>query len=599
MKMIDVYRDINKINKNILPVILLNCLFSAIEPFVFIFVSGKLVKYLIEGRAFKEIVTLSLVGAAISLAVYVIKNITENYKMEFMDYLNCKEKNLLIKGMFNLDFKDFESKEYRDKISRHRQETDGIGGVYYETLYLLSDFVSGVLTIIIAAISLGGFYKTLNQSVDIRILGERYFPLILLAALIILSVLLAIFRKKVEEKNEDDREEYSVKYKIYDFYMRLLSDYESLKQIKIFDEKPFIKRELNEKFVKDGLSLDRRVSVRTAFSQAMNEFLMTGINVLFLLVLAVKAIGGLFGADALIIYYGAFKEIVDGIKLLIESVGYKKSIEPKIEILYDVIALKSESDEGKYIEESTEDAIVAKNIYFAYPGSDKNALEEIDVTIKNGEKIAIVGENGSGKTTFINLLTGLYRPTSGEIFVNGKTPTLENTSKEAGVVSQDFFLFSFMLGENVAASMDVDMKKAALALETSGFGDKYPLDTYLYKDIDEDGVDVSGGEAQKIALARAIYGDKKLLLFDEPTSKLDPKSEMKVFESFNEVSKGKTAIFVSHRMSACKFADRIILFEKGKISAIGTHEEMIKGSERYREMWDAQAKYYSCDKYSC
>lgn len=595
MKMIDVYRDINKINKNILPVILLNCLFSAIEPFVFIFVSGKLVKYLIEGRAFKEIVTLSLVGAAISLAVYVIKNITENYKMEYMDYLNCKEKNLLIKGMFNLDFKDFESKEYKDKISRHRQETDGIGGVYYETLYLLSDFVSGVLTIIIAAISLGGFYKTLNQSVDIKILGERYFPLILLAALIILSVLLAIFRKKVEEKNEDDREEYSVKYKIYDFYMRLLSDYESLKQIKIFDEKPFIKRELNEKFVKDGLSLDRRVSVRTAFSQAMNEFLMTGINVLFLLVLAVKAIGGLFGADALIIYYGAFKEIVDGIKLLIESVGYKKSIEPKIEILYDVIALKSESDEGKYIEESTENAIVAKNIFFSYPGSDKNALEEIDVTIKNGEKIAIVGENGSGKTTFINLLTGLYRPTSGEIFVNGKTPTLENTSKEAGVVSQDFFLFSFMLGENVASSRDVDMKNAKLALETSGFGDKYPLETYLYKDIDEDGVDVSGGEAQKIALARAIYGDKKLLLFDEPTSKLDPKSEMKVFESFNEVSKGKTAIFVSHRMSACKFADRIILFEKGKISAIGTHEEMIRGSERYRAMWIAQAKYfYSC-----
>ena len=594
MKMIDVYRDINKINKNILPVILLNCLFSAIEPFVFIFVSGKLVKYLIEGRAFKEIVTLSLVGAAISLAVYVIKNITENYKMEYMDYLNCKEKNLLIKGIFNLDFKDFESKEYKDKISRHRQETDGIGGVYYETLYLLSDFVSGVLTIIIAAISLGGFYKTLNQSVDIKILGERYFPLILLAALIILSVLLAIFRKKVEEKNEDDREEYSVKYKIYDFYMRLLSDYESLKQIKIFDEKPFIKRELNDKFVKDGLSLDRRVSVRIAFSQAMNEFLMTGINVLFLLVLAVKAIGGLFGADALIIYYGAFKEIVDRIKLLIESVGYKKSIEPKIEILYDVIALKSESDEGKYIEESTENAIVAKNIFFSYPGSDKNALEEIDVTIKNGEKIAIVGENGSGKTTFINLLTGLYRPTSGEIFVNGKTPTLENTSKEAGVVSQDFFLFSFMLGENVASSRDVDIKNAKLALETSGFGDKYPLETYLYKDIDEDGVDVSGGEAQKIALARAIYGDKKLLLFDEPTSKLDPKSEMKVFESFNEVSKGKTAIFVSHRMSACKFADRIILFEKGKISAIGTHEEMIRGSERYREMWIAQAKYYSC-----
>lgn len=236
-----------------------------------------------------------------------------------------------------------------------------------------------------------------------------------------------------------------------------------------------------------------------------------------------------------------------------------------------------------------------KNVSFKYPGRDDYALDNVSFDFNVGDRLGIVGVNGSGKTTFINLLTGLYRPTSGEIFVNGKTPTLENTSKEAGVVSQDFFLFSFMLGENVASSRDVDTKNAKLALETSGFGDKYLLETYLYKDIDEDGVDVSGGEAQKIALARAIYGDKKLLLFDEPTSKLDPKSEMKVFESFNEVSKGKTAIFVSHRMSACKFADRIILFEKGKISAIGTHEEMIKGSERYRAMWEAQAKYFhSC-----
>lgn len=551
MKMIDVYRDINKINKNILPVILLNCLFSAIEPFVFIFVSGKLVKYLIEGRAFKEIVTLSLVGAAISLAVYVIKNITENYKMEFMDYLNCKEKNLLIKGMFNLDFKDFESKEYKDKISRHRQETDGIGGVYYETLYLLSDFVSGVLTIIIAAISLGGFYKTLNQSVDIKILGEIYFPLILLAALIILSVLLAIFRKKVEEKNEDDREEYSVKYKIYDFYMRLLSDYESLKQIKIFDEKPFIKRELNDKFVKDGLSLDRRVSVRTAFSQAMNEFLMTGINVLFLLVLAVKAIGGLFGADALIIYYGAFKEIVDGIKLLIESVGYKKSIEPKIEILYDVIALKSESDEGKYIEESTENAIVAKNIYFAYPGSDKNALEEIDVTIKNGEKIAIVGENGSGKSTLLKLLCGLYFDYTGEIRVNGlniSSYSLLEYRARIGVVFQDFNRYETSVKANIALNKmnETDcVLKIKKLLNSKGI---------KIKDINPNtilgnwfgGKELSGGEWQKIAFLRSLYNENDILIADEPTSNLDFQSKQKLVEFFIEESKKKIIILATH-----------------------------------------------------
>lgn len=553
MKMIDVYRDINKINKNILPVILLNCLFSAIEPFVFIFVSGKLVKYLIEGRAFKEIVTLSLAGAAISLAVYVIKNITENYKMEFMDYLNCKEKNLLIKGMFNLDFKDFESKEYKDKISRHRQETDGIGGVYYETLYLLSDFVSGVLTIIIAAISLGGFYKTLNQSVDIKILGERYFPLILLAALIILSVLLAIFRKKVEEKNEDDREEYSVKYKIYDFYMRLLSDYESLKQIKIFDEKPFIKRELNEKFVKDGLSLDRRVSVRTAFSQAMNEFLMTGINVLFLLVLAVKAIGGLFGADALIIYYGAFKEIVDGIKLLIESVGYKKSIEPKIEILYDVIALKSESDEEKYIEESTENAIVAKNIFFAYPGSDKNALEEIDVTIKNGEKIAIVGENGSGKSTLVKLIPK-FRSVKG-IYINDipiEKIKNEEYLKNISYYSQNTPIISDTIYNNLNFGRKPVQKSV---YENLKFLSKF---NNLDEMIIENGANLSGGDKQRIALSRYFVENAQIVILDEPTSSLDKETETEIMTAVLENNKDKIIFIISHNNDIMNYCNYIV-----------------------------------------
>lgn len=560
MKMIDVYRDINKINKNILPVILLNCLFSAIEPFVFIFVSGKLVKYLIEGRAFKEIVTLSLVGAAISLAVYVIKNITENYKMEFMDYLNCKEKNLLIKGMFNLEFKDFESKEYKDKISRHRQETDGIGGVYYETLYLLSDFVSGVLTIIIAAISLGGFYKTLNQSVDIKILGERYFPLILLAALIILSVLLAIFRKKVEEKNEDDREEYSVKYKIYDFYMRLLSDYESLKQIKIFDEKPFIKRELNDKFVKDGLSLDRRVSVRTAFSQAMNEFLMTGINVLFLLVLAVKAIGGLFGADALIIYYGAFKEIVEGIKLLIESVGYKKSIEPKIEILYDVIALKSKSDEEKYIEESMENAIVAKNICFSYPGSDKNALEEIDVTIKNGEKIAIVGENGSGKSTILKIVGGMletdeklkiHDTLSGRDFIRSDNwayfPQSPNTFD--GEIGELFKMINPKISEERMWNL---LEKVGLK---NYFDSKDGLETYVKNSEST----FSGGEHRRLCLALFLGYDAEVMLFDEPTASLDKKSADLIINIISDLRKhNKTCLISTHDVDLKNIGDEVI-----------------------------------------
>ncbi|MDO5716440.1 MAG: ABC transporter ATP-binding protein [Tissierellia bacterium] len=592
MKSIDVYKDIYKIKKSILPVLFLNCLMRAIQPFVFIFLSSKLVQYLLDGREMLDILILSVVGATISGMVYLLKNISENLKMEYMDYINCREKNLLIKTMFDLDYEDFQAQEYQDKISRLRQETDGIGGIYFEMLYQFIDLTSSIFTIIIVLISLGGFYGTLNKSVDIPVIGSKYFPMVLIGILVILSFLLVNVRKKAEEKNEEDRKSYSIKYKIYDYYMKLLSNYESMKQIKIYDEKPFIKNQLNNQFVKEGLALNRRVNIRTGVTKAVNELFLTGMNILFLLVLAVKARGGLFGADTLLIYYGAFREAMDAIKIFIETLGYQKALEPKIEILYDVIHMKSTRHKDVVKEKDTDYAIEVENLCFSYPNSDKNQLDGIHVKIKEGEKIAIVGKNGSGKTTFIHLLTGLFRPTSGRVYINEKSPTLQQTSEETGVVSQDFFLFSFKLGENVATSVEYDRQACRKTLDIAGFNQKYSLDSYLYKDIHDDGIEISGGEGQKIALARALYGEKNILFFDEPTSKLDPKSEMQLFERFNEVSKGKTALFVSHRMSACRFADRILLFEDGKILDTGSHEELMKRSEKYFSMWQAQSRYF-------
>ena len=595
MKTRQVLKDIHKIDKKILPILFANCLLKALEPFVLIFVSSKLVDSLLKGKSAREIFTLALIGAAAYAIVYFLSSISENYKMEITDYLNCKEKNLLIRGIFDLTFEDFTSKDYQKKISRHRQETEGMGGVYYEMVYQFCDFTSSIFTIIIGLISLGTFYPTLFKAVDIRVLGSAYFPLIVVAIFILLALALVKIRKNVEEKNEIDRSLYADKYKIYDFYMRIFSDYDRLKQIKIYDEKDFIKGQLQENFVDQGLKHDKKINIRTGISRGLNDLVLTGVDILFLLILAVKAIGGLFGIEALLIYKGAFAEIVEGVKVLIETIGYQKAIDPKIDILYDVINLKATKEKtfADHQENSTDYLIDAKNICFSYPDSKDLQLKNLNLQVKKGEKIAIVGANGSGKTTFINLLTGLYHPTAGDLYVNGTRPNLKDDKAKLGTVSQDFFLFSFMLGENIACRENYNGSQVQSALDKAGFNKDMDLTTYIYKDLYESGIDLSGGEAQKVALARALYKDGDLLLFDEPTSKLDPKAEMQVFESFKKVSADKTAIFVSHRMSACKFADRIAIFKDGSIIATGTHTDLLKENPIYQEMWQAQAKYYN------
>lgn len=588
-----VYKDIYKIKKSILPTVFLNALLSAAEPFIFVYISGYLLKFIIEAREISFIIKFSVAAAAISFALHYIKNITENYKLEYGDYLNTNEKNILIKKLFSLDFKDLEAKDTKDKILRHKEESDGMSTIYMEAMYQFYNFTVNILSIIIAIVSLISFYPALSKSVDIKVFGSKYFPLLIIFLMLVIIYALINFRKRAEEKNEIDRETYAKKYKIYDYYMRLLSDYESLKQIKIYDEKAFILDDINENFVKSGLGLRKKIARRTGFSEGMDDFLLSTLGILFLIMLAIKAKGGLFGVDKLIIYYGAFKALCEAAKELIKTIGEEKALEPKIAILYDILNLKSDKKFEVKEKDFTETLISVKDLSFSYPDSKITQLKNLNLEIRRGEKIAIVGENGSGKTTFVNLLTGLYKVNEGSILIDGDVPSLDFTAKNIGVVSQDFYLFSFKLGENIATSENYNADECERVLKLANFEKAYDLEQYIYTDIDEDGVDISGGESQKIALARALYNDKDILIFDEPTSKLDPKSEMKIFESFNEAAKGKTVIFISHRMSACKFADRVILFHDGKIIDSAPHEELLKRNEKYKEMWSAQAKYFN------
>ncbi len=243
-----------------------------------------------------------------------------------------------------------------------------------------------------------------------------------------------------------------------------------------------------------------------------------------------------------------------------------------------------------------------KNVSFRYPNTDSYILKQLSFKIYNNERISIVGANGSGKTTMIKLLCRLYNPSEGNIYLHGKDINdydYDFYIKQLAVVFQDFKIFSFPIGQNIAVSDMVDDSKVTEAARKAGLEqliNDMPngLETSLYKDFDEGGIELSGGEAQKVALARAIYRDASIVILDEPTAALDPIAENDLYSKFNDVATNKTVIFISHRLAACTFSDRIFVFDNGTIIQDGRHKDLLNNTQgRYYELWNAQAQYYN------
>lgn len=243
-------------------------------------------------------------------------------------------------------------------------------------------------------------------------------------------------------------------------------------------------------------------------------------------------------------------------------------------------------------------------VSFKYPGSDNYILKDINLKFEIGEKLALVGLNGAGKTTLVKLLLRLYEPTEGEIKLNGiniEKYDYDEYVQIFSVVFQDFRLFDFPLDENIAVSENVDTDKVKKVIELVGLTELVnnmpdKEGTLLYHE-NGDGVSLSGGEAQKVAIARALYKDAPFVILDEPTAALDPVAEAEIYERFDTLVGGKTTIYISHRMSSCKFCDRIIVISDGTIKEEGTHSSLIQKAGLYAEMYNTQAEYYARDNH--
>ena len=257
--------------------------------------------------------------------------------------------------------------------------------------------------------------------------------------------------------------------------------------------------------------------------------------------------------------------------------------------------------EKKRILSEGEHVIEFRNVGFRYAGSDTWALRDVNLTVRPGARLAVVGENGAGKTTVVKLLTRLYDPTEGEIRMDGipiQEYDYDSYMSAFSAVFQDYRLFSFSLEENVTLARPAEEGKAEDALRRAGFGEKLDslsggIHTAVYKNFDETGFEPSGGEGQRIALARALYRDAPIVVLDEPAASLDPRAEFELYRHFNELTEGKTAVYISHRLSSTRFCDEIAVFAGGRIVEQGTHEELMERKGVYAELFEMQAQFYT------
>ena len=252
-------------------------------------------------------------------------------------------------------------------------------------------------------------------------------------------------------------------------------------------------------------------------------------------------------------------------------------------------------------------SIELRDVWYRYDGACTDTLKGISLQIKAGEKLALVGQNGSGKTTLVKLICGLFQPTKGEILVNGRDIREYNIEEYYSLISAvfqeirpiAFTVFEFVAG--VDSERPGAREAAAAAMKASGIYEKVRslhggMDTHLIKGIYDDGVDFSGGEMQKLVLARSIYKLSPILVLDEPTAALDPIAENKLYLQYRTLTRGKTSVYISHRFASTRFCDRIVLLEDGVIKEIGSHEELMAKNGSYASMFGVQSKYYQDGK---
>ncbi len=578
-------------NKLYLLLTLVSILLGAIQVFPGMYLINYSIDFITKRVGFREYLVMLASIIGIMLAVSLLSMLVNNRLSYERERLYSKLKLQIDKVCLRSDYMDIQTKSYLEKKDFALKAIDN------DSLNL---FINSMRSIISSLLVASGVLYIIS--------AVSFWILIPVAV----SLAIDLFNDYLNARQNFVDTKESIDYNRKSSYLRSISsDFAYAKEIRMFNLKERFKARMDEV---DELLFKlreiRRKKLKPSGILAYSSESILDISVY--LYFGWKVITSAISLGNFSLYINAMHQLKNSISdIIYVAVDYLVNIE-YLRGLFDFIGLKNDSDGLVSSEPNNvgahESEICFENVSFRYSESEQYALKNVNIKIKSGEKLLVVGKNGAGKSTFVKLLCGLFKPTSGRILLDGvdiSTIPHSEYMKKISAVFQDYRLLSLSIADNIS-SMSVndwqsdDYEKVDNTITTVGLADKigsFPqkCKTQLYRIFDKDGVELSGGEMQKLAIARAMYKNAPIIVLDEPTSALDPKSEYEIFSSFKKISANRTAVYVSHRLSSIKFTDRIAVFDGGKVVEYGTHEELMAKKGLYSELYSMQAELYVND----
>lgn len=558
-------------------------LVTGLSPFINILLPRYLIDELLGGKRIPVLAEYIAAIVLLNLAVSVVNNIVNHINSKYQVKLEQRFDGLLAEKTMDMDFENTENHEVLTQLEKARTGMSWYSGGI--------DGLSGnIVTLISGIITFSG---------TVYIIGSLS-PLLfaVLIAIIIINMLITSHMSKRDAQFMKDLVGVNRKFS---YFYQVLKNFRFGKDIRIYNASGMILDRSN-RYIKEDWGLQiKRVYVNNRFNLLLALFSAAQTGLLYGY-LGLRVLGGTISIGVFQMLLSATNAFSRSLSSVIQTfITASKNADFMND--YRVFMLMPDSmQSGRLpVPEEDEHVLEFRNVSFKYPKAEQYSLKDISITLTPGGKLSIVGQNGAGKTTFIKLLCRLYDPTEGEILLDGvniREYDTEQYRKLFAVVFQDFRLLSFSIKDNIAASEASDESRLNEAIRKAGFEERLGMlekgaDTAVYKVFDKEGVEFSGGESQKIAIARAIYKNAPVTVLDEPTAALDPMAEYDIYNRFNSLIGGKTAIYISHRLSSCRFCDNIAVFRDGTIVQYGPHDELVRETDgEYHKMWSAQAKYY-------
>ena len=580
-------------DKVVLRVIVMQILLAVTISTVSIFMPATVVEQITREAPLQTLVITVLIFTITLAMLQSAKNYLDSTAVTRRTGLRSSYGKEIMLKVLTADYANLEKKDFTDARQKARMQTNSNSKSTEQIYYCFTEL----------GINLLGFFIYIALLAAIN-------PIILLITAFTATVG-ALARQRVNRWQYDNEDKITVLSKKMSYINGVGEQYSMAKDIRLFGMSNWI-RDVFDANMKLAFDFSRQVQIRLLIADGVNllaTFGREGIAYAYLIWLVLAGELSIDGFVLLFAAVGGFSIWISGIlnefaALSLHSLNFCRLRE------FLEYPNKFKGDEGEHIklDKSIAYSLELRNVSFRYSGAESDTLENINLSIKAGEKLAIVGLNGAGKTTLVKLLCGFYDPTEGEVLLNGKDIRIYNRKQYYALftaVFQEFNILPNSIIENITQQRYANEKTYSLTdiervrhcLDLAGIGEKISslpngLSSLLLKDVNLDAVELSGGETQKLMLARALYKDSPLLILDEPTAALDPIAESEIYERYDKLSQGRTSIYISHRLASTRFCDRIIMIENKIIAEMGTHKKLMELKGKYAKLFEIQAKYY-------